>query len=36
MGRIRGGKHEGMLVVTKAGGFGDKQTLVNIINCVKK
>ena len=36
MGRIRGGKHEGMLVVTKAGGFGDKQTLVNIINYMKK
>jgi len=31
MGRILGGKHEGMRVVTKAGGFGDRYTLVNII-----
>ncbi len=36
LGRIRGGKHEGMLVVTKAGGFGDKQTLVDVINYMKK
>jgi uncharacterized protein YgbK (DUF1537 family) len=36
MGRIHGGKHEGMLVVTKAGGFGDKQTLVDVINYLEK
>jgi uncharacterized protein YgbK (DUF1537 family) len=36
MGRILGGKHEGMRVVTKAGGFGGKQTLVEIINYLRK
>ena len=33
---INGGKHEGMRVVTKAGGFGDEQTLVDVINYLKK
>ncbi len=36
MGTIVGSKHEGMRIVTKAGGFGDKQTLVDIINYLRK
>jgi len=35
MGRILGGDHEEMLVVTKAGGFGDSHTLVQIMKSVK-
>jgi len=31
IGRILGGKHEGMQVITKAGGFGDKHALVKIM-----
>jgi uncharacterized protein YgbK (DUF1537 family) len=35
VGRIMGGKHEGALVATKAGGFGDTQTLVKVIEYMK-
>jgi len=35
MGRILGGDHEGMLVVTKAGGFGDCHALVKIMKSMK-
>jgi len=35
MGRILGGDHEGMLVVTKAGGFGDRHALVQIMKLLK-
>ncbi|MBS7657381.1 four-carbon acid sugar kinase family protein [Candidatus Bathyarchaeota archaeon] len=30
-GRVIGGKYEGTSIVTKAGGFGDEQTLVKVI-----
>ena len=35
-GRIIGGKYDGMRVVTKAGGFGNSYTLVNIIKYLRK
>ncbi len=35
VGRIIGGKHEGMRVVTKAGGFGGPYALVKVIDYVK-
>jgi len=35
VGRILGGEHEGTLVATKAGGFGDNQTLVKVIEYMK-
>jgi len=35
VGRILGGEHEGTLVATKAGGFGDSQTLVKVIEYMK-
>jgi len=34
-GRIIGGAHDGMRVITKAGGFGDRYTLVKMIKSVK-
>jgi len=34
-GRIIGGIYEGMRVITKAGGFGDDDTLVKIMNSLK-
>jgi uncharacterized protein YgbK (DUF1537 family) len=34
-GRIIGGEHDGMRVVTKAGGFGDNNTLVEIMGSTK-
>jgi len=35
MGRIIGGKFDGLRVVTKAGGFGDDYALVNIMRSLK-
>jgi len=35
VGRILGGKHEGMRVVTKAGGFGGTYTLVKLMEYMK-
>ena len=35
VGRILGGKHEGIRVITKAGGFGDTDTLVKIMEYMK-
>lgn len=35
VGRILGGRHEGMRVVTKAGGFGDPYALAKIMEYVK-
>ncbi|MEM2110292.1 MAG: four-carbon acid sugar kinase family protein [Candidatus Bathyarchaeia archaeon] len=35
LGRILGGNHEGLRVVTKAGGFGDKYALVKIMKYLK-
>jgi uncharacterized protein YgbK (DUF1537 family) len=35
VGKILGGEHEGALVATKAGGFGDNQTLIKIIEYMK-
>lgn len=35
LGRILGGEHEGMCVITKAGGFGDSYTLVKLIKCLR-
>jgi len=34
-GRIIGGIHDGMRIVTKAGGFGDRYTLIKIIESLK-
>jgi len=34
-GRILGGEHDGMRVITKAGGFGDSHTLVKIMECMR-
>jgi len=34
-GRIIGGIHDGMRVVTKAGGFGDRYTLIEMIESLK-
>jgi uncharacterized protein YgbK (DUF1537 family) len=34
-GRILGGDHDGMRVITKAGGFGGSHTLVKIMECMR-
>ena len=36
MGRIMGGEWDGMKIITKAGGFGDRYTLVRIIKSIRK
>ena len=33
---IIGGEYDGMKVITKAGGFGNKQTLITIIELIRK
>lgn len=36
MSKVLGGELDGMRIVTKAGGFGDEQTLVDIIHYLRK
>ena len=36
IGRIIGGEWDGMKIITKAGGFGDRYTLVRIIKSIRK
>jgi uncharacterized protein YgbK (DUF1537 family) len=36
IGRIWGGKYAGMSIVTKAGGFGDREALVKIIKYLRE
>ena len=35
-GRVLGGDHEGLRVVTKAGGFGDDYATIRVMNYLTK